>query len=533
MRGNQIVVHSRLHRFRHSGNQFKLRVYDVKNTVVAEFDVDDPSPDRGQYPVWTPETLPATASDGDVNVTLKGLIATKAERQVDSIKSPTLSLYADFQITQAGQPAPYWTRQNMTISDAVGNESPMWDCQLCPSESAWKLKLRLFRNEFASFDSSEQWSVSNIEVPAAGMIKELNETDMRQQLRISLLSIAGPGRTTHYGLTQPTDGSWGYVGSFSVGEKQLQCEINTVSQGGAASTTVQCELFHLAAQVTDLSDEYYAPDLLAVDDQGRKINVQPTIRHASGTFFWFMEIPSDARTLDLTFLVQKGRLFEFIVKPPNVEPTELFQRADELARRSQFSEAAAEFAHALDVYPENHWQWYRSVCLQAQIQDRDAYRKQCARMLELFDNTDNPNIAERTAKACLLWPEHSSEDTRLTALADRAIAKEPDNAWFRLAKGIAEYRAARIDSCLTWLTNAQQAPGNNTYSTSLAQLFQAMAQQKLGQVDSARETLHAVIEVLNRIQASIDPSALESGWHDWLICQIVRREAEQLLQNAE
>src|SRR5262249_21353342 len=216
------------------------------------------------------------------------------------------------------------------------------------------------------------------------------------------------------------------------------------------------------ARCTGLSDDYYTPDLLVVDDQGRKINVQPAIQHSFGTLFWFMEIPGDAKTLDLTFLVQKARFFEFVVKPPNAEPTELFQHADELARHSQFAEAAAEFTRALDFYPENHWHWYRSICLQAHLQNRDSYRAQCNRMLELFGDSDNPNILERTAKACMLWPESSSEDTRLTLLTDRAIAREPKNAWFLIARGIAEYRAGRFDAAIEWLNKSRQASNNTT-----------------------------------------------------------------------
>jgi tetratricopeptide (TPR) repeat protein len=523
-------VHSSIQPFRHSGSAFKLRIYDTEDTMVAELDVPDPTPTHGEYPIWKPQRLPATASDGDLTVTLKGLTATKGERYTElASKSATTSLNPEFRVTQGDPATLHWTRHSVKIYDALGNEAAPWDCRLCPGEAAWKIQLRVYRNENAPFSPSEQWSVPGISVPTADNTEPLNQSDTVQDVRIALLAIGGAGRVTHFGLTPDYNGTWINNSPVGTAAKQFPCQIDTNSQSGAASTTVQCEIPHVIARVTGLTVDHHTPDLLVVDDQGRKANVYGALGHAANTQFWFLEIPEGAKTLQLTFLVQKGRVFEFLVKPPKIEPTELFLHADELARRSQWPEAAAEFTRALEIYPDNHWHWYRSGCLQVQIGDRAGYRQQCDRMLELFGDTDNPYVAERTAKVCLLWPDSASEDPRLSSLADRAVTKEPDNVWFVLVKGISEYRAGRFESASEWLNKAAHSPQNSHYSRSLAQLFQAMAQHELGQSAGARESLGAAAEVLDQLQQQIDKTALEAGWHDWLMCQMVRREAEQLL----
>jgi hypothetical protein len=78
---DQILAHAAIRRFRHDAESFKLRVFNVEGTMVAEFDVRDPSPTRGKIPVWEPESLPATKHVGDLSVTLKKLTGTKGERR--------------------------------------------------------------------------------------------------------------------------------------------------------------------------------------------------------------------------------------------------------------------------------------------------------------------------------------------------------------------------------------------------------------------------------------------------------------------
>jgi hypothetical protein len=328
-RRDKFVVHSAIRPFRHAGNTFKLQVMDVRDTVVAEFDIVDPSPTAGQYPTWAPDELPVTQSDGDVSVTLTDLTARNSTSGLESRSTAAVDVTPIFRVTQNGLPTTQWTRSRSTIYDALGNESQLYGCELCPEESAWKLKMRVFRNEHAAFDPSEQWTVGGVELPTTET-KKLNYESRLQDVTISLLALGQSGRVSHYGLAQSSSGSWSYSGDISSGSmgKQHLAEIRTTSQGSSSTTTVQCDIPHLIARVSNQTVDHDAPLLMVIDDKGQRINVSSPINHIDNTQIWFLEIPDDAGSLQLTFNVQRARVFEFTVKPPRVEPTEPPLRSD-------------------------------------------------------------------------------------------------------------------------------------------------------------------------------------------------------------
>jgi tetratricopeptide (TPR) repeat protein len=524
---DKIVVHSGVRPFRHSGSSFKLRVFDRQGTAVAEFNVADPSPAAGKYPVWNPEPLPATKYDGDVSIALKRLTATTIARapgvspNLKAIQlNPTLSIH------QEGQSANVWTRTKITVSNALGHDSQLWDCPFCRGEAAWKLLVRVFRDETAPFSPAEQWTVPEVGLPERGSVEQRNESTDIDGVSLELLATGGSGRTTHFNVSAGNSNAWGY-NSF-VGPKQQQVLIET-NYNNSGTTTVQCELPHIVLRATGLTENHYTPDLLVVDAAGNKVNAYGPLTHAMNSLFWILDVPEETKGLQLTFLVHRGRSAEFFVKPPQLEPTEIFQHADELARHGQWSEAAAEFAKALDAYPDNNWHWYRSITLQAQISDRARYRQQCARVLELFGDTEDPFLAERTAKACMLWPESDPPSDQVITLASIAVAKQPLSAWFLLVKGIGEYRAGRFEPCLEWLGKAHQASDNSVQSLALVDLFMALAHHRLGHADQARQHLSAATAAIDRAADQATPGDLGTSWHDIVMCQIMRREVESLI----
>ena len=52
----------------------------------------------------------------------------------------------------------------------------------------------------------------------------------------------------------------------------------------------------------------------------------------------------------------------------------------------------------------DHDTWNHAAILWARTDNRAEYRAHCRRMLDRFGRTTEPQIAERTAKACLLLP---------------------------------------------------------------------------------------------------------------------------------
>ena len=698
---DMVIAHSAVRPFRHSGPTFKLRLFDTNGNAVAEFNVPDPSPSRGQYPTWTPEPLPATKSVGDLAVTLNKLTAKKVERSSSFGKSESYQLSPAFELTENGEPAENWTRQTIRFFDAAGNSASPLDCRLCPRESAWKMQLRAFRDEHAQFDESEMWTAPSIALPTNGATTRLNVSHAVQGVKIELSAVGDRGTTSHSDL-EPARGnsSTGTSGGVGAGEKRWSYSIQTKSQQGSSTTTVTCDLPHIVVKLTGMTDEHFAPDLRAKDDQGRDVKAYSAAK-VGGLDLWFLEAAPDAKSLDLTFVVQKGRTFEVFVTPPDVEPLkvapnspatlerraelfaiqieqlkralednpanasacnflawayatappelrdvkqatalaeravsqeptnryfvntlgvacyrderfeqavellernsagksdstacfdlyflamayaktgdpekatdsfrravqvhraskstlipmhvtelnefrkeaaallavgtpeEVFGRADELARLGEWQKAAAEFARAVELFPDDHWQWYRSACLQYQAGDHDAYQRHCGEMLERFGDTGDPFIAERTAKICLLAANAKQLGGRPKDLASRAADQQPNNAWFLLARGLAEYRDENFSEAVNWLQRAERAQSNNVYCDSLILLCLAMSHHRSGEGDDAREKLDSAVRLMDEQLPRLDAGALDTAWHDWLICQIVRREAEALVR---
>src|SRR5581483_7617517 len=116
------------------------------------------------------------------------------------------------------------------------------------------------------------------------------------------------------------------------------------------------------------------------------------------------------------------------------------------ARAGRWEHAAAAFARALELDPRNHFPWYQAAALRLYTGDVEGYRRACRELLERFGTAEQPEIAERVAKTCLLRPDAAGVPDRVERLADRAVAgteQHPYYRYFRLTKALADSRAGR------------------------------------------------------------------------------------------
>jgi len=212
-------------------------------------------------------------------------------------------------------------------------------------------------------------------------------------------------------------------------------------------------------------------------------------------------------------------------------PKQIFDRAQTMARKGEWEQAAAQFAKGLDVYKDDHWHWYQSGALQAYLNQSDEYGNHCRKMLDLFGDTEDPFIAERTAKLCFLLPDAAPDDPRPATLAEEAIGTRSDNSWFALASAISKYRAGQFQESLDRLRIAQVRSGDQVYCNVLIELFRAMSQRQLGQQSAAENSLGKAIDLLNSNAPTAIDDVVDYGpsWHDRLISQIILREAKALI----
>jgi tetratricopeptide (TPR) repeat protein len=209
--------------------------------------------------------------------------------------------------------------------------------------------------------------------------------------------------------------------------------------------------------------------------------------------------------------------------------------AAKLARRGHFKEAGEGFKKTIAKTPDEHFAWYYQGCLLAYQQDVAGYRKHCKAMLEKFGGSESLEIADRTAKTCLLLPE-GGDPKLLLAMADRLLAKAGDEdlqAWLNLLKALAQYRMGDDRGCLDAAQKCKDFSGR-TYAARAAatDLLLAMASQRLGRPEEARAALEAALaRIKSDLPALSDeqPLADEMNLEDWLICLTLRHEAEGLI----
>jgi tetratricopeptide (TPR) repeat protein len=192
-----------------------------------------------------------------------------------------------------------------------------------------------------------------------------------------------------------------------------------------------------------------------------------------------------------------------------------------LMRLGRVDEARVAWKSALEGDPLEHDAWYGYAELCLFLGEEDEYRRARRALLERFDATTNPYIAERTGRACLLMPATGDELRQAVALAERAVAKNSAEQWahpyFVFVRGLAEYRQGRFDGAIS----AMRGDAGHVLCPC-PKLVLAMALHQKGQADEARKTLAS--------------AALS---HDWRADQVrdnpgciahsLRREAESMI----
>ena len=162
----------------------------------------------------------------------------------------------------------------------------------------------------------------------------------------------------------------------------------------------------------------------------------------------------------------------------------------------------------------------------------DRYRRLCRRMLDRFRVTNDPAIAARTAKYCLLLPLPGPEQEDAGRMAERSVAgaTEPLRRWAGAAKGLADYRRGRFADAVAAIEKAQAADDGRDWNLRvIAGCVRSMAMMRLGSRDEARA---ALMKASGLYRSNVQQAtALDPGpfWADLLICEVLHREAEALV----
>jgi hypothetical protein len=294
-KGNPIEGHC-LTVFPRRQKELTLRVsYRDNNNAVSRLkDFKFPNPAYREYPTWTPETLPATKNDGDLEITLL-----KLGRQSDF----RIATEASFRTIQDGRPTADWQAERIWLSDATGNlvqsfnqsrpnregeETVGIPRMLWSSEAAWKLRVEFSRKATVVFATNELWIVRGLEVPRG--------------------SSAGSSFMTNW------------LGS--------KLEIRLKNGGFFARTGPVPRANYQIEVISDARRDDLRPTLVNIkDNHGRGVSINGSGRLQgllSGQAFdrygmthvYGVALPSDVVSVDVTLALQISRYAEFVVKPP-------------------------------------------------------------------------------------------------------------------------------------------------------------------------------------------------------------------------
>jgi tetratricopeptide (TPR) repeat protein len=197
-----------------------------------------------------------------------------------------------------------------------------------------------------------------------------------------------------------------------------------------------------------------------------------------------------------------------------------------LMKSGRGAEALADWKEELAAHPTKPEDWFGYAELYLFLGNEAGYRRVCRDLLAQFGETNNPDVAERIGRACLLLPPSADELTQAVALTERAVAvgrpgHEYNYPYYRFAEGLARYRQGRYDAAIELMTgDAAQSLGE------CPRLVLAMALFQQGRQDEARGALDQAVRQFDWTQKSADHP-------DVWIAHILRREAEALILAAQ
>jgi tetratricopeptide (TPR) repeat protein len=203
------------------------------------------------------------------------------------------------------------------------------------------------------------------------------------------------------------------------------------------------------------------------------------------------------------------------------------------ADMGQWEKASADFVKAIECREPNEEAWYSRALLYLRDGDFEGYRNVCSDMLRRF--------GQSATWTCTLSPYSGVDPARLVGLAEKILAELPRNHWHVNELGAALYRSGRFEESIKALTEAAEldvAP----YRTNmlLTWFYLAMAHHRLGHADLARQWLETANQGLKEALESRSAAAgklekagvIPPNWHRRLTFELLRREAEQMMQAA-
>jgi WD40 repeat protein/tetratricopeptide (TPR) repeat protein len=213
------------------------------------------------------------------------------------------------------------------------------------------------------------------------------------------------------------------------------------------------------------------------------------------------------------------------------DPVLLATRGDLAAHLGKWGAAATDFAQltAGRQWPGPAWYpGYRQALVLLADGRMEDYRKVCAGMLDRFQNANDPSSIEFTVWTCSLVPDAVPDFARIVGLADKetfdvALASTPYRH-----HGMVLYRAGRWNEVVKQLSGTGPATDPGPIADAYAGFVLAMAHQRLGHLQEARDWFRKASARAVREIARAASTADFRTWNRRLTLELLRKEAARL-----
>ena len=225
-------------------------------------------------------------------------------------------------------------------------------------------------------------------------------------------------------------------------------------------------------------------------------------------------------------LLLYDKLIEWTPEKPNLWK----ERAEVYLSKGDHDKALADFSEAIALGINGYRPWYEFALFHLAAGNVAGYPEACRSMIEQFGETDDPTAANFVAWTCALAPDAIDDYEPVLACATKAIEARPDSDQFLNTLGAILYRAGRhgeaIERLMELDRRQETADGAVQSSPAYTWYFLAMAHQKAGNVEQARE-------YLNKANQSTDEEFADKenppAWNRRATLELLRKEAEALL----
>jgi len=210
-----------------------------------------------------------------------------------------------------------------------------------------------------------------------------------------------------------------------------------------------------------------------------------------------------------------------------------------LAAAGRWEQALLYFSRFADLGRGTDRQWRGITALSLYQNDQETYRSRCRKMLELFGRSADPQVVCYVLAWGPLVGDSGMDPGLLLQQVDRCLAgneNHGDYRWMVRAKGMAEYRAGRMEQAVKWLLKAEALlHGEDEDAEKVVNFFFiSMAYQRLNRAEEAKAKYQQGARHMEKVFGGLDKYQPGKGeWFDWPWCQVVRREAEALLSGNE